>query len=279
LVVQNDNWPAGGADDNRTASLDAGFHLGGEWRLGVAFDMFTQKDRNYDWDTFTTTHNYVTTTTTVTTGHGPNSHAGDHPNYHAWQHVHTTTTTSTVDNATTTIDSGSTNLIDREDALSLTLNRRLWDMITLGAGVRITGDLKGEEVQNFWHRTIGDPTIYKLQYPETEFTPLFVADLRNYSVNPNGANLYWSASLASCNRSVEQEYGVGIWGGNSQESICWLGLNLNEFAGHTQDYVIDQSWKNEEGFGLEAGMTMQALLLRVVWRQEGHVQGEIGFTF
>lgn len=310
LTVQNDNWPAGGADDNRTASADMGIQLWGNLRLGLTYDMFTQKDRNFDWFTSSVTHNYVTTTTTttVTTGHGkgpkpfgPDHDNGNHNgnehheggghdngNHNGWghgNHVHTTTTTttSTVDNAETTYAHGSTDYVDRVDALSLTADYRMWDMLTLGAGIRITGNLRGEEVQNRWHRIIGDDTIYNLKYPETEIQPLFVADLRNYVVNEDGANFYWSASLASCNRSMEQEYGLGIWNGvdadNLAAGVAWLGLNVTEYAGHTQDYVIDRSWENEEGFGVEAGLTLGNALFRVVWRQEGHVQGEFGIVF
>lgn len=226
LTVRNDNWPIGGLDDNRTASADVGIQLYDTWRLGMSYDMFTQKVHNDD----------------PTVG-------------------------------------------KREDNLSITLNRRMWDMLTFGAGVRFTGDLRGEEVQNWWHRTIGFPMIYKLDYPEHNVYPLVVADLRNYVLNENGCNYYWSGSWATCNRSVEQEYSVGIWGGGNddnthfEDGVGWIGLNYINYGGHTQGYVVDKSWNYEEGLGCEVGFVVDNFMFRMVVRGSNRLQGEFGIVF
>jgi len=246
ITCQNDNWPVGGRDENRTASLDVGLQLHDNIRFGLTYDMFTDKEPE----------------------NGP---------------VRQVPSGRVDSNANPIYDHGVYGL--RKDSLSLTINYEVTDWLTVGGGIRFNQNLNGKQIQDTWHNAVGAPVLTHYQYENDEATdPLVVLDIRKAYQIQGGPGVYVSGSFAY-SHTLESEVGCGIYGSTSDPDYPitlkgWIGLNYLSYMGDSGSEVINDSWDFEDGLGIEAGFSVWIGYFKVVYNPETMSElGEFGFVW
>ena len=167
----------------------------------------------------------------------------------------------------------------RIDQLSATLGYRLLDAITgsahtritAGAGLRSTGDLGGEKMQNGFHRLI-DSAVEVLPYQPGSGTDATAwIDMHHYRClrdsiagNPAWSAGYWVRASSMLTTAGEWDNAIGVYGVASRDNFDgWLGLRSDWRSGY-EDEVLRQTADAESDTAVVIGLRWGPVVLETV---------------
>ena len=174
----------------------------------------------------------------------------------------------------------------RIDQMSATLGYRMLDAvsatahtrITAGAGLRSTGDLGGEKMQNGFHRII-DSAVEVLPYQTGSGTDATAwVDMHHYrrlrdsiAGNPAWSAGYWVRASSMLTTAGEWDNAIGVYGVASRANFDgWLGLRSDWRSGY-EDEVLRQTAEAESDAAVVIGLRWGPVVLETVqqFREKG----------
>lgn len=164
----------------------------------------------------------------------------------------------------------------RVDQLSLSVGYRLLDRVSgdnvtrlaVGSGLRSTGDIYGERMQNGFHRIIGSE-ISDLPYvdtDETEATAWVDADqYGTWHETGNWRHGYWvrGSSLATTGGRWDNSLGAYLVSSRNWFDI-WIGARRDWRSGYDDDFVQNATADAEDDLAYVLGVRFGALVLETV---------------
>jgi len=165
----------------------------------------------------------------------------------------------------------------RLDQLSASLGYQLFnrvaaqqiDQLTIGGGVRSVGNYAGEQVQNGFHRLLGN-RIKSLPYVETHRNDLTgwveaqrYRELRDYGTWSTG---YWlrAASLVTSDGQLDSAASAMAVASRGALLDIWLGLRQDWRNGYDADNVQTETAHAEDDTSIVVGLRYGALVIETV---------------
>ncbi len=144
----------------------------------------------------------------------------------------------------------------RVDEATATLGRAISPDLTLGLGVRYRGDLGGEGLQDWWHRTLSNQTV-SAEYEQGGAAALAYG-LWLHSFHPE--EFFAPELLASGTASTDGEFCSDaaarlVWY-TPRDVTVWAGLRYRVRAGNYSGEVVDATAAFERGLCYEFGFSL-----------------------
>jgi hypothetical protein len=144
----------------------------------------------------------------------------------------------------------------RLDEATLTLGRELAGDLTVGLGVRYRGDLGGEGVQDWWHRTLNDSTV-AASY-DAGGTALLGYGLWRHAFHPEPffAPELLASAVASTAGEVSGDGAARLVWWTVSDVTIWAGLRYRVRAGDFDGAALEATAAYERGLCYEFGFSL-----------------------
>ncbi len=144
----------------------------------------------------------------------------------------------------------------RLDEATATLGREVGADLTIGLGMRYRGDLGGEGLQNWWHRTLNDQTV-SATYEQGGAAALAYGLWRHSYAIENGFSpeLLASGTASTDGEFCSDEAARLVWYTPGDVTV-WLGLRYRIRAGDFAAEVVEATAAFERGLCYEFGFSL-----------------------
>jgi hypothetical protein len=144
----------------------------------------------------------------------------------------------------------------RLDEATATLGREVSPDLTLGLGLRYRGDLGGEGLQDWWHRTLNDQTV-SATYEQGGAAALAYGLWRHsYDIENGFAPELLASGTASTDGEFCSDAAARLVWYTPNDVTVWLGLRYRIRAGDFAAEVVDAAAAFERGMCYEFGFSL-----------------------